>query len=385
MSPEPAPASKRRFLPPILLVLGIGGWFAWQHHLGAQPYEWAGTVEARTISVGSRAGGRVKEVLVTEGDRVTAGQPLVTLEPGDLAAQLIEAQGELRQAKANLEKLEHGARPEELEQAHARTLEAQAAFEETKAGARREVVAAAAARLAAQEAALEKAKIDTERLHKVRAVSPGAVSQADVDAAESAERSSLATRDALVEQLAELKTGSRPEDIAQAEARALQAAASERLLRAGTRAEDVEFARAQVTAAEGKVARIQTLVDELVIRAPRAARLEACDLRPGDLLAANATAATLLEEGQLYVRLYVPETQIGHVSVGKTVPIAVDSFPDRTFEGVVEHVNIVGEYTPRNVQTADERADQVFAARVGIKTGKDELRAGMAAFVRVPR
>ena len=67
------------------------------------------------------------------------------------------------------------------------------------------------------------------------------------------------------------------------------------------------------------------------------------------------------------------------------MPIAVDSFPGRTFKGVVEHINSVGEYSPRNLQTADERADQVFATRIGLREGQDDLRAGMAAFITVPR
>src|SRR5262249_14937904 len=123
----------------------------------------------------------------------------------------------------------------------------------------------------------------------------------------------------------------------------------------------------------------------LTIRSPRAARVETLDLRPGDIVAPNGAAATLLEEDQLYVRIYVPETLIGHIHVGDPVPVTVDSFPGRSFQGVVEHINAVGEYPPRTLQTADERADQVFAARVGLKEGRDELRAGMAAFIQVPK
>jgi len=95
--------------------------------------------------------------------------------------------------------------------------------------------------------------------------------------------------------------------------------------------------------------------------------------------------AKLIEDDQLYVRIYVPETQVGHLSVGQEVPITVDSFPGKSFKGVVEHINNVGEYTPRNLQTSDERADQVFAARIGVRSGLEYLRAGMAAFIRVPK
>src|ERR1700687_5883162 len=90
-------------------------YFGYRIHLARQPYEWSGTVEARTISVGSRAGGRIKEILVREGDRVAPGQPLIVFEPGDLLAQKLGAEGQLVQARANLEKLERGARPEEIE------------------------------------------------------------------------------------------------------------------------------------------------------------------------------------------------------------------------------------------------------------------------------
>src|SRR5262249_18354711 len=127
------------------------------------------------------------------------------------------------------------------------------------------------------------------------------------------------------------------------------------------------------------------------IRAPAAmskdwsARVEALDLRPGDIIAPNTTAATLIEDDQLYVRIYVPETELGHIHVGDKVPINVDSFPGRSFEGVVQHINEVGEYSPCNLQTADERADQVFGTRIGILAGTDVLRAGMAAFIKVPR
>jgi multidrug resistance efflux pump len=193
------------------------------------------------------------------------------------------------------------------------------------------------------------------------------------------------TRDATKQQLEELEHGSRSEELLQAKARAQEAMASEKLVRAGSRVEDIKAARGQVEAAKGRLDAIDTMIDELVVKAPRPARVESLDLRPGDILAPNAAAATLLEDGQLYVRIYVPETLIGHIAVGQKVPIMVDSFPKKSFDGVVEHINAVGEYSPRNLQTADERADQVFATRIGIESGKDQLRAGMAAFIKVPK
>jgi len=372
------------------LIAGLGAavillpvYFGYRIHLARQPYEWSGTVEARTISVGSRAGGRIKEILVREGDRVAPGQPLIVFEPGDLLAQKLGAEGQLVQARANLEKLERGARPEEIEEAKARAASATAALHQSRAGARHEQIAAAEARLMAAQVAVDKAQLDAGRLHKL--LDRGASSQADVDNADAQLRAAIAQRDGQKQSLDELVNGVRKEELWQAEARSREANANAQMVKAGPRVEDITFARGQVDAAQGKLDQVLVMLDELTVRAPRPSRIETLDLRPGDIVAPNATTAKLVEDDQLYVRIYVPETLIGHLSVGREVPITVDSFPGKTFKGVVEHINSVGEFSPRNLQTSDERADQVFAARIGVRSGADDLRAGMAAFIKIPK
>jgi multidrug resistance efflux pump len=388
MSPAPK-KSPARFLP-LVVILGIAGYYGYhRYRLAHAPYDWSGTVESRTIALGSRAGGRVQKVLIEEGDTVTAGQPLIILEPGDWPAQLEQAQAQLAQAQATLDKLKAGARPEEIVAAKARAASAQAALQETATGARSEEVAAAQARLTSAEVAVEKAQLDAARQHKLK--DSGAAIPADVDNADIALKGAIAQRDAAREQLDELKNGSRREDVAQAKAHAAEQVASENLVIAGTRAEDIEIAQAQVKGAQGRVDQIKALIDELTIKAPTdmrkgwTARVEAMDLRPGDILGVSQTAVTLVEDDQLYLRIYVPETEIGHIAVKQPVKISVDSFPGQKFDGVVQEISQVGEYSPRNLQTADERADQVFAARVGIVSGADKLRAGMAAFIEVSR
>jgi len=378
--PKPNPGRRNFLVLAGVLALSYGGY---RLYLERKPYEWSGTVEARTITVGSRAGGRVKEVLVREGDRVVAGQPLITLEAGDFPAQLAQAQAQLTEWQANLEKLQHGARPEEVAEARARALTAKAALDQAVAGSRPEEVAQAEARLAVQAIAVEKAQRDADRTHQL--AQTGAVSQAEVDNADTELKGAIALRDALKHQLDELKNGSRRTEVAQAAAREMEQSASAKLVAAGTRAEDLKAAQAEVDGAQGRVDQIKNMIDELTIKSPLPSRVEALDLRPGDILGANAPAAVLLEEKELYVRIYVPETLLGKIQIGQNVPISVDSFPKQTFQGVVEHINAVGEYSPRNLQTADERADQVFATRVGLRSGFEQLRAGMAAFIQVPK
>ncbi|HYQ46668.1 MAG TPA: efflux RND transporter periplasmic adaptor subunit [Polyangiaceae bacterium] len=380
---KPTPPSKSRrnlLIVGALLALAYGGY---RVYLERKPYEWSGTVEARTISVGSRVGGRVKEVLVREGEPVRAGQILVTFEPGDYPAQLMQAKAQLAQYEANLDKLKQGARPEELAEARARAMTAKAALAQAVQGSRPEEVAAAEARLAVQEVAVEKAKLNAQRVHSLD--QSGATARVDVDNADMELKGAIALHDALQHQLDQLKNGSRRTEVAQAQAREMEQSASAKLVAAGTRVEDLKAAQAQIDGAQGRVDQIQVMIDELAVKAPLPARVETLDLRPGDILAPSATAAVLLEEKQLFVRIYVPETLLGHVKVGQTVPISVDSFPHQSFQGVVEHINGVGEYSPRNLQTADERADQVFATRVGLRSGFDQLRAGMAAFIQVPK
>jgi multidrug resistance efflux pump len=217
--------SPARLVVPVLLVAGVlwYGWHRWR--LAHAPFQWSGTVETRTISLGSRAGGRVHQVMVKEGDRVQRNDAIVVLEPGDWPSQLQQTEAQLAIAQATLDKLKAGARPEEIAAAKARADSAQAMLQETTAGARSEEVASAQAHLDAQQVAVDRAKKDAERLHKLAGA--GAAIPADVDNADLAVKAALAQRDALAHQLDELKHGARREQIAQATARAAEQRASE--------------------------------------------------------------------------------------------------------------------------------------------------------------
>jgi HlyD family secretion protein len=174
--------------------------------------------------------------------------------------------------------------------------------------------------------------------------------------------------------------GQRDYDRAQvAEATARQTLAE---LERGSRREDIDAAQAQLAQAEQALAYVERQHDELAIASPAKARIESLDLRPGDLLAPNQPAATLLEEDQLWVRVYVPEPKLGLVQVGQAAAVRIDTFPDREFPGRVAEIRHQAEYTPRNVQTLDQRNDQFFGVKVTIDPAP-ELRPGMAALVRL--
>ncbi|MFO0616095.1 MAG: HlyD family efflux transporter periplasmic adaptor subunit [Polyangiaceae bacterium] len=388
MSPDPEPPKKKGPPPQLIVlllvaVLGGGGYYGYKRWAATQPLEWSGTIEVHEISVGSRAGGRVKEVLVKEGDHVEAGQALIVLEPGDLEAQLSMAEAQLDQARAALDKLKNGARPEEIAAAKARAESAQAGLQEAQHGARYEQIVAAKARLTAAQVAVDRAKLEYDRQKKL--FDANIVPQAELDAADANLKAANAQRDAAQATLTELSNGTRAEDVSQAKSRVDEAKANASLIESGARIEDIRAATSVVQAAEARVQQLKITIEELTVRATRPARVETLDLRPGDIVGPNATAAVLLEDDQLFVRIYVPETQIGFARVGAAVPIYVDSFPDKPFEGVVAHIDSQGQYSPRNLQTADERANQVFAMRVEVVGDHENLRAGMAAWIKVKR
>jgi multidrug resistance efflux pump len=107
-------------------------------------------------------------------------------------------------------------------------------------------------------------------------------------------------------------------------------------------------------------------------------------VKVGDVLPANREVATLLLSNHLWVRVYVPEPWLGRIKVGDHVRVRVDSFPNQDFPGVVEQVNRQAEFTPRNVQTVEDRIRQVFGVKIRLPSNDDRLRAGMAADVYFP-
>jgi HlyD family secretion protein len=153
-------------------------------------------------------------------------------------------------------------------------------------------------------------------------------------------------------------------------------------LERGTRPEDIAAAKATLEAEERQLGYLERQRAESVVKAPVAGVIESMELRPGDLVAPNQPVARMLEPSQIWVRVYVPEPQLGRVRVGQQARITVDTYPDREFSGKVVEIRTQSEYTPRNVQTLDQRMDQVFGVKVAIDP-TPELKPGMAATVRV--
>ena len=182
------------------------------------------------------------------------------------------------------------------------------------------------------------------------------------------------------DQLALAREGTRAEELAEARALLSQREADLQRMEAGYRVEEIAATRAQASAAEAEVASIERQLRELAVASPCDCLVEAVDLEPGDLVAANAPVLTLIDPHDLWIRAYIPENRLD-ISVGQKVSIRVDAFPERRFAGHVSFVSRKAEFTPANVQTPDERVKQMFRVKVELDEGQDTLRAGMAADV----
>jgi multidrug resistance efflux pump len=303
-----------------------------------------GTIEADDILVGSKIGGRVTEVLVKEGDKVKAGEVLVRLDDAELKARREQALAGVKQAEE-------------------RVKEREAYLKLVVTGNREQEIERAKAEWESVKAKLDLAIKDKERYESLyergvvsRQQRDNAVNQVAVLKEEAA--SAKETHDLM-------KSGFRDEEIAQAQA-------------------DLTQSKAALEQSLSALAEIETQLKEMTIRAPMDAIVEVCDLFPGDLLGSNQTAVILILPDRLWVRVYVPENYLGYMKENAKVEARVDSFPKETFHGYVEQINRKAEFTPRNIQSVEERVNLVFGVKVRLNNSSGRLRAGMSADVTFP-
>jgi membrane fusion protein YbhG len=305
---------KRVWIFVVVLLAAGGAFWGFRARRNDKDLVFSGTIEARDVEVGSLVGGRVAVVHVKEGDRVTAGQPLVTFETDLGQLQIRQQRAVVEGARAGLAKMRAGPRSEEVVRA----------------------------RVEAENAERER--------RRLKALSDEGI------------------------------IGRQQYEDAATRARAAQETYRE--LARGNRAEDIHASEAALDREEQQLAFLLRQSQEALVKAPADGVVESLDLRPGDLVPANAPVARILEPGQMWVRIWVPEPLLGRVRLGQKGAITVDTFPKREFPGRVVEIRQQGEYTPRNVQTLKQRMDLVFGVKVAIDP-TPELKPGMAATVRL--
>ncbi len=327
------PRLGRRYLLVLAAVLAAGAvalGFFWPFGRRADVLRLPGVVEIQEVRLGSKIGGRVAAVNVFEGDLVGPGRTLIEFAAPELKAQLDQARARRDAAAANLARLEKGSRDEEKAQAKAQTAE--------------------------REATLARAREDYRRAQRMLGTS--AISQEEYDRAQAFLR--------------------------EAEAQANSARAAQRLVDIGPRDEDKDAARAQLAEAAARVAELEASYEERFVSVPEQALVQVVAVRQGDLVPPNQPVLRVLRAEDLWVRIYVPETDLGKVYVGQPAEVTVDAYPQKVFTGKVVQVSAESEFTPRNVQSADERRHQVFGVKVRVDEPQGVFKGGMAAEVTLP-
>lgn len=341
----------------------------------------SGTVEALNIHVGSKVGGRIEKIFVREGDFVSAGQVLVTFEDQEVTAALESARAAVAEAQANYDKMQRGSRPEDKAEARANAEQAKASLRAAENGYRHEEVAQVNADLDRARARAQNAELQYRRASEL--AKEGVFSRQQLDDATENRDAALANLRNAEHRSAEFEKGYRDEDVAAAKAKFAEAEAVRVRVERGYRSEEIAAALAQLNRAKASLRDAETRYREREVIAPSNATVEVLDVRPGDLIAPNAPIALLLERGETYVRVYVPETEFGLVRLGQSAELRVDAFPKKPFHATVEQINQQAEFLPRNVQTREERAHQVVGIKLRIDDPAGLIRAGMSADVRM--
>lgn len=375
--------------------------------------EVSGTIEAVEISVASEIGGKVIEVAVEEGDEIQKGDLLIRLDDSEAKQKVAEAEAVLKEARARLEKVQRGATSEELnlaeaafQQAIARRDAARRAWEDASAALKSlqelEIeIEKAKAELIATEGEIRKAEVQLRIAQIMRDRYQGDGSAQgkalytsysyQVEAAKAALEAAKAKRLAVEIKLKDLedkKSNPYPYllralqaegEYKQAEAYLLSAQAELEKARAGARPEEIELARAAVKQAEAALEIARYFLTKHTVYAPASGFVSECAIKPGENLLPGKPFLTIASLDEVELTIYIPLAKLGLVQLGQEIEAKVDSFPGEVFKGKIVYISPEAEFTPRSVQTKEERITQVFRVQVKLFNPDHKLKPGMYA------
>jgi HlyD family secretion protein len=295
----------------------------------------SGYVEATEVRVAAEVGGRVLETTAEEGRRVGPGDVLARLDTSDLAITLRRAEAERDQAAAQLRLLQAGARVEDVRQASAQAQSAEAD-------------------IAAAEAELKAASEDLQRFEALLAASAGSRKQRD----DAATRVSVAAA-----------------RVTAARQRARAADEVVARLRAGARRDEIAAARARVAAANAQIAAIEENVADAVVKAPVGGTITSKLVDTGEMVPARTPVAIISDLDHAWANIYVGEPLVPHLKLGQTATLVTDA--GQQIPGTITYISPRAEFTPRNVQTAEERSRLVYRIKVTVDNREGILKPGM--------
>lgn len=326
----------------IVATLPAIGAAACRSKAGSGPQRASGYVEATEVRVAPEVGGRVLEVSVSEGDRVTAGARLARLDTADVEIALRRAQAERDQAVAQLRLLTAGARAEDVRQASAQAQSAQADVQ-------------------AAESELAAAAADVQRFEGLLKANAGSRKQRD---------DALTRRDVAAARVAagRERTRAAGEGVAR--------------LRAGARVEEIAAARARVAAVDAQIEALQKNARDAVLASPVGGVVTAKLVDAGEMIAPRTPIVIVTDLAKPWANVYVDEPVVPRLRLGQKVTLVTDA--GQRLEGSITFISPRAEFTPRNVQTADERSRLVYRIKVTVDNPDGVLKSGMPVEAELP-
>jgi len=287
----------------------------------------SGHVEADEVRVATKIAGRIASLAVKEGDAITIGAEIARLETIDLELALAAAEADSGRARAELDLLLAGSRAEDVQEA--------------------------AALLARAEAEAEAARLDLDRQETLLASGSGTSKGRD---------DARARRDATA---------------------ASVAAAAERhqRLRSGSRPEEIAAARARVAVAEARAAQVVQQIEDATVLSPTTGRITEKIVEAGEIVPAGAALVVVTDLANPWLTVYVDEPDLDRVQLGQEAEVTTDGGQMR--RGRISYIASAAEFTPRNVQTRDERVKLVFKVKVTLPNGDGLFKPGMPAEARL--
>lgn len=386
-----------RILLPVLLavIVGIVIFNFINHSDDGTSVRFSGNIEVTEAQMSFRIAGRLEKRLVEEGDTVKAGQLLTSLEKSDQKIAFDQAKANLAYAEAVLRELEAGSRKEDIDRAEAKVMQATYTLTELRNGTRIQEIESARADLdsarAAEQSAivqLKQAATDYNRytnLYKEKSISKSVLEtyQNLFITAENEVKEASARTAATSQRLELLKAGPRIEQIHGAEAALHQAEAEYALIKAGPRKESIDQARAQYQVAVETLNQAGQQLNYTEIFSPMDAVVLSTAAEEGEYLNPASPVLTLGKIDKPWLRAYIHETDLGRIKLGLQVEVTTDTFPGKIYSGRVSYISSQAEFTPKTVQTFEERVKLMYRIKVLLDNPDNELKPGMPADGRI--
>ncbi len=329
---------------PIILI-GLIAWLCediWVKNLSTI-VSLSNSIEAKDVKIGSKVGGRISKIYISEGDFVKEGQILLTLDGNDIIPQLEQSKANLLKVEMELNDVLAGSRKQEIEETIFERKYSEEILEQSKAK-------------------LINISADYQRIYEL--YKSGATSKQSFDKYQ------------LDKNLAEI-------DVKSKEKLLIISKQKESLAKEGYRSNHIRSKIAEVAVAKAKYLEFKNLVGELTLIAPISGEISSFDLKVGEVVQPNEVLATITDLSDIFVRIYVNSSILGMIMINDPVDVIADAYPTKIFLGKIKYISAQAEFTPRNVQTSEERSKLVYPVKVVIDNQDKKLRDGMYVVVKI--